>query len=129
MRVNLSLRSFIVVSIPHKAYSTRNLAQHLAQFHSPYKTYVSAQYSCSRLGCKATFQWNVYKIAHERVHDNNLYRCVLCPYGNAQYDKLVIHQRTHFNTRDFVCDVCDKASGSAFLLLGTPLFYALAAGI
>ena len=94
------------MSIPTVAYSARNLAQHLAQFHSPYQTYASRLFTCSRSGCKATFQFKFHKTAHERVHDNNLFRCVMCPYGTAQYDKLLIHQRLHFNARDFACDIC-----------------------
>ena len=46
---------------------------------------------------------------HEKIHYNDVFRCVFCPYGNADMATFVRHQRMHFNTRDYVCSVCHKA--------------------
>merc|ERR1711935_191694 len=90
------------------AYSKRSFKTHLAMFHSPYKKYSSDYFSCQRVNCKASFSQISNLVDHQRVHDNVVFRCVFCPYGNSRGYALTCHQRMHFNTREFVCAVCQK---------------------
>ena len=91
------------------AFSKRSFKSHLSKFHSPYQTHNGNYYSCQVPNCRAAFRSNHELIRHERVHNNDVCRCVFCPYVSAQHLSLTWHQRIHFNTREFVCDVCQKA--------------------
>jgi len=90
------------------SYSERSFKMHVSRFHSPYKTHSGEYFSCQRANCKASFQRIGLLMIHQRVHDNVVFRCVFCPYVGAQVKDLVTHHRMHFNTRDFVCAVCQK---------------------
>jgi len=91
------------------AYSKTSAKRHLGQFHSPYKTHNGDHFSCQRANCKAAFAGQTDLERHERIHSNNVRRCVFCPYVNTRQKDLHIHQRNHFNTREFKCNVCEKA--------------------
>merc|ERR1711935_845968 len=91
------------------AYSNRSFKTHLSKFHSPYKTHSGQFFSCQRAECKASFPSNGDLVRHQRIHDNVVFQCVFCPYGNARDLALSIHHRMHFNNREFVCDVCQNA--------------------
>merc|ERR1711935_426539 len=91
------------------AYSKTSFKIHLAKFHSPYKTHNGNYFSCPRPNCKAAFLYHSQVLLHEKIHDNDVLRCVFCPYVNAAQISLSLHQRIHFNSRDYVCDVCQKA--------------------
>jgi len=91
------------------AYSKTSFKSHQAQFHSPYRTHNGNYLSCPRPRCKAAFKDNWSLSQHERVHSNDVYKCIFCPYVNALQQHMIEHQRVHFNTRDYVCDFCQKA--------------------
>ena len=88
------------------AYSITALRKH-ALFHSRSP---STQYpfSCSKQNCKCTFRDRVELRRHENIHDNVLFFCVYCPYTCVQARHLSMHQREHFNIRDFKCDICSR---------------------
>ena len=96
------------------AYSKTSSNGHLANFHATYRTHNGNYFSCPRPSCKAAFASNADLIRHERIHSNDVFRCVICPYVSARQMDLRIHQRMHFNTRDYVCSECHKA----FVTLG-----------
>ena len=91
------------------AYSETSFKSHISKFHSPYRTHNGNYHSCPRPGCKSAFRSNSELIQHEKVHSNNVFTCIFCPYVNAKQDAFIRHQRMHFNTRDYVCDICHKA--------------------
>jgi len=91
------------------AYSSTSQKSHVAKFHSPYRTHNGNYYSCPRPKCTSAFTSNAKLIVHERTHSNDLFRCVFCSYGNAHQHHLFAHQRSHFNTRNYKCNVCEKA--------------------
>jgi len=91
------------------AHSKTSAKSHLSQFHSPYKTHNGDHHSCQRVNCKAAFSSFSDLARHERIHSNNVFRCVFCPYVSARQMDLRIHQRNHFNTREYKCEVCEKA--------------------
>ena len=89
------------------AYSSMALKRH-AQFHSMPPT-TQHQFNCSKQKCKWTFV-NMWKLQrHENTHDNILLKCVYCPYTCVEDSSLTMHQRIHFNIRDYKCDYCDRA--------------------
>ena len=88
------------------SFSSYSYKKHIGLFHSPYRTCSDNPYSCSRPGCTAAFRKHDKLIQHEKIHNNDVNRCVFCPYVNAEYKHLVDHQRMHFNTRDYTCEVC-----------------------
>lgn len=98
------------------AYSKWSFNVHLAKFHSPYKTHSENFFSCQRPNCKATFPTNSQLLRHERIHDNQVFRCVFCPYVSTRPAHLIDHQRMHFETRDFSCGICHKAFKTASML-------------
>jgi len=91
------------------AYSKASLNRHHAQFHAPYATHNGQYFSCPRPNCKAAFVYNSLLVHHERIHVNDVLRCLFCPYVSAEQMSLSRHQRIHFDSRDYVCDVCQKA--------------------
>jgi len=91
------------------AFSGTNFKQHLARFHSPYRAHNGHYFSCSRAGCKAAFKSSCDLSRHEQIHNNDVYKCVFCPFVNARQNQVIEHQRIHFNTRDFQCSICQKA--------------------
>ena len=91
------------------AYSQRSFKSHVSKFHSPYQAHNGNHYSCDRPDCKAAFTSNTDLASHERIHSNNVMRCVFCPYVSVKHFSLIFHQRMHFNTRDYMCDTCEKA--------------------
>jgi len=91
------------------AYSSTSFKKHLSKFHSPYKTRSGNFYSCPRANCLAAFAIQSKLIRHEKIHANEVSRCVFCPYVSTQQLAISLHQRMHFNTRDYACDVCEKA--------------------
>ena len=64
------------------------------------------QYSCRRPGCNSSFGTNTDLVRHEQVHLNKVHHCLFCPYVNARQSMVIYHQRVHFNTRDYECDIC-----------------------
>ena len=88
------------------AYCSWALKRH-ALFHS-HPPSTQHHISCSKQNCKWTFD-RLFKLQrHENTHNNILLKCVYCPYTCVDYSSLTTHQRTHFNIRDFKCDICAK---------------------
>ena len=90
------------------AYSAYSYKKHMSQFHSPYRKHNGNYFSCPRPDCKAAFERAGMLTLHEKIHTNDVFRCLFCPYGNADMKNFTHHQRMHFNTRDCVCHVCNK---------------------
>ena len=89
------------------AYCSMSSKKH-ATFHSrpPTKHH---QFACSKKNCQWTFETSSGLRAHEKIHDNTLLNCIYCPYRCVTGVHMTLHQREHFNIRDFKCDVCNKA--------------------
>ena len=89
------------------AYCSMALKKH-ALFHTrpPSTQY---EFACSKKNCKWTFSARVFLQRHENVHENIQLACIYCPFTSATRCNLTIHQREHFNIRDYKCDICGKA--------------------
>ena len=88
------------------AHSSTALKKHL-RFHS-IRASKSHEFRCSKRNCEAGFGLLRDLIYHHKVHDNVKLKCVFCPYTTVGYGSLTLHQRVHFNIREFKCDFCDK---------------------
>ena len=88
------------------AYSSFAFKRHVL-FHTR-KPKTHHQFSCSQPNCQWTFENRWKLLLHENIHDNILLKCVYCPYTCVQDIRMSMHQRDHFNIRDFKCDICDK---------------------
>jgi len=88
------------------AYSKTTLKQHLAQFHSKYRTHLADHFPCLKPNFKAAFSIRSNLMHHEKVHNNEVNKCVFCPYRNSYQPQLIKHRRMHFNTRNYKCEIC-----------------------
>jgi len=95
-----------IANCQYVAFSSYSYKKHMGLFHSSYRTCGDNPYPCSQPGCKTTFRNHYDLIQHELIHNNAVNRCVFCPYVNVKYTHLIDHQRMHFNTRDYKCEVC-----------------------
>ena len=87
------------------AYCIMALKRH-SFFHSNPPT-TQYQFHCSKNNCNWTFgdQWNLQR--HENTHDNILLKCIYCPYTCVRETSFLMHQREHFNIRDYKCEYCN----------------------
>ena len=81
------------------AYSETALKKHVV-FHSQPPT-SHRDYPCSMANCKASFPGKYGLQRHLNVHNNIQLNCIFCPFTTGEPDKLLIHQRSHFNIRDY----------------------------
>ena len=89
------------------AYCSMSLKKH-TPFHSrPPST--QHQFTCSKKNCQWTFSDRSGLRAHENTHDNISLKCIYCPYRCVKSVHMTMHQREHFNIRDFKCHICKKA--------------------
>ena len=87
------------------AYSESALKKHVV-FHSQPPT-LHRDYPCSMANCKASFPGKHGLQRHLNVHNNIQLSCIFCPFTTGEPDKLLIHQRSHFNIRDYQCEICE----------------------
>merc|ERR1719285_878394 len=60
-----------------------------------------------RKNCQAGFLRRSLLKDHENIHDNVQRKCIFCPYTCVRSQTLSMHQRAHFNIRNYKCEVCE----------------------
>ena len=68
-----------------------------------------ANYVCDRAECGKSFPYQTKLDLHVRLHDNNLLRCLFCPWQGAQEDNLQKHINHHFKFRPMSCSFCNAS--------------------
>lgn len=63
---------------------------------------------CDRANCGMRFRSACDLDRHYRIHDNDLIKCVFCPWTGGQINQYSIHMNTHFRNRPFKCSKCPK---------------------
>ena len=91
------------------AYSHGILKSHQSSFHSKHRSFAPKKFPCNWPSCKSSFESHASLEVHMRIHKNNLFECVFCPYRTGQSGDLKSHCRLHFKMFDFKCNYCDKA--------------------
>ena len=65
-------------------------------------------YKCSKSGCNSSFRFRYDLDRHNKIHDNDLDVCSYCPYRFIYSAHYIVHLKSHFRIRDYVCDQCDS---------------------
>ena len=92
------------VAVNHQGY-----ALHMSKFHSKHRVFTGNEFRCPYQGCRSAFTKRLHLEEHVRVHENNLFSCVFCPYKSAQMKELNNHYRRHYKIFEYKCDLCDKS--------------------
>ena len=74
------------------------------QFHSKSQYFKHDAFRCSKPNCRAGFARLSMLKEHEKIHNNVKLECIFCPYTCVESSKLLLHQRAHFNFRDYECE-------------------------
>ena len=90
------------------AYNARALRSHKSHFHSKHRSFAPKKFPCHWKRCKSSFKSNAALETHMKIHKNELFECVFCPFRTGQSGELTSHCRLHFKMFDFKCNYCDK---------------------
>ena len=90
-----------LVHINLKKSLTRHTAMHTRRHDKEF------WYKCPKPGCKSSFQHPTGVDNHLRIHQNDLKKCMYCPYRYVTYQYYQLHLNAHFDIREFECDQCD----------------------
>merc|ERR1712106_452323 len=82
------------------AYSQRSFKSHVSKFHSPYQAHNGNHFSCDRPNCQAAFTDNTALSSHERIHANDVMRCVFCPYVFTTMNMLRQHAKLQHESNE-----------------------------
>ena len=82
--------------------------QHSSRFHGAWVSKHNT-FRCSKPNCQAGFVSRSLLKNHEKIHDNVQTKCVFCPYTSVHMQEMIVHQRSHFNIRNYKCEVCHKS--------------------
>ena len=88
------------------AYCSNTFKQHSSQFHTV-RASKHYDFRCSKKNCQAGFLRRSLLKDHENIHDNVQRKCIFCPYTCVRSQTLSMHQRAHFNIRNYKCEICE----------------------
>ena len=80
----------------------------MSNFHSKHRVYSGNQFQCPIIDCRSAFTKKTHLEEHIRLHENNLFLCVFCPFKTAQAKELSSHYRRHYRIFDYKCNLCEK---------------------
>ena len=92
--------------MPHEILFQKSLNYHNAmhtQLHG--KTF---WHKCTIPGCESSFNRQHGLDQHMRIHNNQLYECMYCPYRYVKSQQYEQHLNAHFEIGEFKCDQCGK---------------------
>ena len=91
------------------AFNQRGYTQHTTSFHSKHRVFTSDKFRCPFPDCRSSFSKENNLEGHVRVHENNLFPCVFCPYRTPNPIELNNHYRRHYKIYEFKCDLCERS--------------------
>ena len=92
------------IAVNHQGY-----ALHISKFHSKHIVFTGNEFQCPYENCRSAFTKKDHLERHVRVHENDLFSCVFCPYKSGQVKELNNHYRRHYKIFEYECDLCDKS--------------------
>ena len=64
--------------------------------------------TCDRKNCGMKFRSNALLTFHLQIHDNDVIKCVYCPWAGVMPYNYGIHMNTHFRNRIWKCLECPE---------------------
>ena len=66
------------------------------------------KHKCKEPKCGKKFFYKGDLVKHEKVHNDDIFNCILCDYSNSDERNLKAHMRVHSNLKRYICPKCNE---------------------